>query len=247
MWTDELFDEFYVKVNKYIDWDRTKEEVDFLIEALEIEPLHSILDVPCGFGRHCIVLTRKGYNVTGIDYHQAQVKAAHDLMKKENVGFTILRADMRNLQRKNCYDRIFNFFSSFGYFDDEGNRKVLEEFYRSLKPGGRLLVDVSNRDSALMTYQPSGVAKREDGSILIDQRWFEPLTSRMKGMFTLIEPDASVMERPIDIRLYSVHELRQMFIDTGFTDIKIYGAEFQEFWFGSTRIFMTGKKPQNAT
>jgi SAM-dependent methyltransferase len=246
MWTDELFDEFYVKVNKYTDWERAETEVDNFIKALDLNPEHSILDIPCGFGRHCIFLTKKGYKVTGMDNHPVQVKAAYDTMKVHKVGFPIIRTDMREIRRKNCYDRIINFFSSFGYFDDAQNKKVLLEFYRSLKPGGLLLVDVSNRDSALINFLPTGVARREDGSILIDQKWFDPITSRLKSTFVLIEPDSSMLERTLDMRLYSAHEMLQLFRETGFVDIEIYGTDFEEFFISSQRIHIVGKKPENA-
>ena len=42
-------------------------EVDFLEKALAPPPGASLLDIPCGSGRHSVELARRGYRMTGID------------------------------------------------------------------------------------------------------------------------------------------------------------------------------------
>lgn len=41
------------------------------------------------------------------------------------------------------FDAVVCWFTSFGYFDDDDNRKVLDEFAQVLRPGGRLLMGAS--------------------------------------------------------------------------------------------------------
>ena len=44
-----------------------------------------------------------------------------------------------------AYDYVFSFFTSFGYFDDPAEQAaVVRNIARSLKPGGRLVLDYLN-------------------------------------------------------------------------------------------------------
>lgn len=45
---------------------------------------------------------------------------------------------MRELDDKNTFDAIVNWFNSFGYFGTEDNFQVLLRFAAALRPGGRL-------------------------------------------------------------------------------------------------------------
>ncbi len=45
------------------------------------------------------------------------------------------------------FDAVLNWFTSFGYFADNGNKGVLREFRRALRPGGRLLLETIHRNA----------------------------------------------------------------------------------------------------
>src|SRR3954471_1822980 len=63
-------------------WDKavppsaTAEEVDFLVRNLAVEPPARLLDLPCGLGRHALLLAGRGYRVTGIDIAQEAIESA---------------------------------------------------------------------------------------------------------------------------------------------------------------------------
>jgi len=67
---------------------------------------------------------------------------------------------MCHIPWENRLDAVINVFTAFGYFDDEvENQQVLEGVHRALKPGGRFLVDLPDRE---------GRARLSEGRI-----WFE--------------------------------------------------------------------------
>ena len=65
---DTLFDELYLKTYARMDWRADDEQEALGAVALAgVKPGADILDCPCGFGRHSIVLANAGYRVVGAD------------------------------------------------------------------------------------------------------------------------------------------------------------------------------------
>jgi SAM-dependent methyltransferase len=113
-----------------------------LVEYLRPAPGALMLDVACGRGRHAKFLADKGFNVTGIDLSEESIAAARKL---ENDHLSFFQHDMRLPFRINYFDLVFNFFTSFGYFETRHeNDNALRTLANSLKPGGKLVLDYLN-------------------------------------------------------------------------------------------------------
>lgn len=66
---------------------------------------------------------------------------------------------MRRLRFRGQFDLVLNLFTSFGYFGDRTDQRVLESFYRALRPGGRAVVHVINRDYIVRHYRPRSTSR----------------------------------------------------------------------------------------
>ena len=55
----------------------TLAEVDFLVEALDLDAPARLLDLPCGNGRHALPLAEEGFQVTGLDRSEAFLEEAN--------------------------------------------------------------------------------------------------------------------------------------------------------------------------
>ena len=82
-------------------------------DHLQPGPVTAMLDVACGKGRHSRFLAEKGYDVTGIDLSEYSIGEA---LKYEAENLHFYRHDMRLPFWINYFDYAFNFFTSFGYF-----------------------------------------------------------------------------------------------------------------------------------
>jgi cyclopropane fatty-acyl-phospholipid synthase-like methyltransferase len=124
----------------------TVQEVDFLCEALPIEPGMRVLDVGCGPGRHAHELARRGVTVHGVDISEAFV----DLANGAGVAnATFERMDARRLPFDAEFDVAISLCQgAFGLLGGPASvangitadGDVLTGMQRAVKPGGRVCV-----------------------------------------------------------------------------------------------------------
>ena len=127
-----------------------------------------MLDLGCGAGRHSRYLASKGLRVTGMDLAAGSIREAR---KSEHPRLRFLRHDMRVPFGRNAFDYVFNFFTSFGYFEDAGEHMaVVRNMAASLRHGGGLVLDYLNVRHAEARLTPEEV-KEIDGVIYRLTRW----------------------------------------------------------------------------
>src|SRR6185436_16361603 len=85
---------------------------------------------------------------------------------------SFVRGDMQALPlRAASLDAVICMWQSFGHFDDAGNRGVLADAARSLRPGGCLLLDVYHRGY----YERQQGERRIEryGLGVVERRWMQ--------------------------------------------------------------------------
>ncbi len=228
-WPVAFFDDEYLKIYLHqFTPERTEQEVDFIEAALEPAPGAAVLDLACGSGRHAIRMARRGYRVTGVDFNPRYLELAAAEAGIAGVDVEWTACDMRSLDFTGAFDRCYSFFTSFGYYSDEENEAVLERIARALRPGGRLLLDMMNRDWLLTHPQQRTWSQREDGALLMEEVSLDLRSSRVTSKLTLIEPDKGAGPvKQFDLRAYTAAEL------TGL--LRRSGLEVRDVWGGADR------------
>ncbi|MGH4027110.1 MAG: class I SAM-dependent methyltransferase [Pseudonocardiaceae bacterium] len=185
---------------------RSVAEGELVWRLLELEPDMEVLDLACGHGRLANYLAERGCRVTGLDATPLFLERAREDAHARAVTVDYVLGDMRRLPWGRRFDRIINWFTSFGYFTDADNRLVLAECVRVLRPGGRLALDMMHYLWLLRHYQPVTMIER-DGNLLIDQNQLEPLTGRNMVERVVIR-GGQVRRIPFFVRLFTFTELR---------------------------------------
>ena len=115
--------------------------IDNILKKINIEPNSKILDLACGTGRHSIYLSKKGFNVIGIDKSKKNILTAKENENKKLIFFQQEMTKDINMQ----FNAIFNFFTSFGYVDHKYNYDTIENISKNLKKGGLFIIDFLNQ------------------------------------------------------------------------------------------------------
>ena len=75
-WYETLFENYGQKYDSESFTQGTIGECDFIEQEIDFDKSVKILDIGCGTGRHTIELSKRGYNVTGIDLSDSQLARA---------------------------------------------------------------------------------------------------------------------------------------------------------------------------
>ena len=223
---EQLFDEDYLYFYGPREEETTETEVDALWRILELAPGTEVLDAPCGHGRIANRLAERGCRVTGLDATQLFLDVARRDAAARGVDVEYVHGDMRSLPWHERFDVVLNWFTSFGYFSDDDNRKVLAEARRALKPGGRFVLELIHRDNLMRRFVPEGVVER-DGNVMVDFRAVDVLTGRMETD-RLVVRDGRSRRMHFSIRMFAFRELRDWLLQAGFVDVGGYDGESGE-------------------
>lgn len=242
-WFQKFFRDFRPFFND-IPAKRTADEVRYIIKKLGLKKGSTFLDCPCGIGRISLPLAERGIRVTGVDITREYLDEVAEVAKRRKLKIELQQGDMRRIKFANRFDAAGNLWTSFGYFQNDGEEmKTLRAAYRALKPGGKFLLHVINRDYILAHYTDSSVS--EYGGVLsFERRKFDFATSVNHGIWQFLR-NGEMTTHDVGIRMYSFHELLAMFHKAGFVDVVGYGGTKDEpISQHQTMMWVFGTKPK---
>jgi SAM-dependent methyltransferase len=221
---------------------QTRQEVAFIESALQLSRNARVLDVPCGGGRHSVELARRGHHVTGLDLSTDFLAAARTLSAERNLSVTWEQREMTDLPWVDTFDGAYCFGNSFGYLDDTGNAAFLSNVARTLKPGGRFVLDTGvTWESLYKTFQEHREAPF--GDMLFQSRGrYDPARARIDTEYTITRGDV-IETKSASYRIYGYRELCGLLTAAGFGEIDGYGSlEREAFKLGSPRLMLTARR-----
>jgi ubiquinone/menaquinone biosynthesis C-methylase UbiE len=183
-----------------------------------------VLDCPCGYGRHALPLGRRGYRVVGVDVSDSMLAEARRRAGANHPPRWV-RADYRRLPfRWAAFDTVLNLFTSFGFYGEDADARVLDEFRRVLRPGGRLVLDTTHRDRLVRSFEASTCRMLGDGTILVEQHTFDLRTGWLETRHRYLHDDDEPSESISRLRVYSTTELAKMLGTAGFRQVEFFGG-----------------------
>ena len=243
-WWETLFSDDYLRTVVRPTSAQIARQVDFMHASLGVSKGSSVLDVGCGLGQHALEFARRGCLVVALDLALPMITRAAEDAQQEGLRINFLHKDIRDIGFEGTFDAVICVGTTFGFFDDEQNREVLGRLANALKPGGRLLLEVVNRDHVMMS-QPNLQWFEGDGCVVMEESDFNYYSSRLTVKRTMMREDGRQSESEYSIRLYALHELGQMMQQVGFRVKEVSGQQATRgVFFGaqSNRIILLAER-----
>jgi SAM-dependent methyltransferase len=137
----------------------------------------------------------------------------------------LVSGDARAIPLSNAsLDGVVSLFSSFGYFGEAGDRAVVREVGRVLRPGGILFLDLMNPARVRSTLVPRSVTER-DGVEIAERRALADEGRRVVKEVRMRLRDGSTTSWREDVRLYEARDLATWLSDAGLD----LGTEYGDF------------------
>ncbi len=203
----------------------TSLEADQIVKLLQPEAGAAFLDLCCGPGRHCLELARRGFPVTGVDRTARYLELARRRATDAGLDIEFLQADMRAFKRPKHFGFALNLFSSFGYFEElNDDLQVLRNLHESLRPGGKLLMEMLGKEPLCRNFREKLWHHRPDTQhYLLQETSIRSGWDWVDNRWTLIRGgDHKVFS--FGMRLWSGAELSRALREAGFSQVELYGS-----------------------
>lgn len=184
----------------------------------------SVVDLACGRGRHAIPLAHAGFRVTGVDYSEKMLLMGKAKAEREGVPVEWVREDMRTFRRPGSYNLFLSLFTSFGFFSDPENQRVLENIGASLKKSGTLLLDLRNASKGFARPEDSEKTLPVSSGLLRMSVRYDREMGRAKAEHVLTRRDGIRISSVFDVRIYTKEELGIMLRNAGMRVRGFFGS-----------------------
>ena len=227
-WYEELFENYAEGYDREAFTQGTLGEVDFIEAEAGGDRRKKILDVGCGTGRHAVELAKRGYEVTGLDLSETQLRKARAKAAEAGVKVKFIQADARNFRVDTPFDlAIMICEGAFPLMEtDEMNFQILKNITRALKPDGKLIFTTL---SALFPLYHSVKDFLNAADQRIEGNTFDLMTFRDHSRLESVDDDGRLKTLVCDERYYTPSEITWLLESLGFRTIAIHGAKLGKF------------------
>lgn len=202
-------------------WPSRERKVLWALKHFNLKTGADILDLGCGDGLIDIWLSRKGYQVTGVDRNAKvleHAKAADDTRKVRFIATDLMEVDLPAEK----FDAVL-FLETSGLMSKEDEARLFKKIHHWLRPGGKLILDcpeVVELQNSWSREFPNGMARGVSSydpvtRIQDIQFYFKPTNEEEFGIYDPYDPgkgDAEGIRR----YLYPRSEIKSVLESAGF-------------------------------
>ena len=116
--------------------------VDWIVNHFGLNNNKQVADFGCGTGSYATLLAEKGADVTGIDFSETFIQHAKKVAKQKGLDINYVQQNYLEFETEDRFDLITLLLCDFCALNPSQRKTMLKKFYKFLKPGGSVLIDV---------------------------------------------------------------------------------------------------------
>jgi SAM-dependent methyltransferase len=220
-----FYDEAAAFYDDMIGFEKALENRKILLKKFITPDIQTCADFGCGSGADTLALASYNLKVTGFDISKEMIKAAkrNAASYKIKAEFKALALEKIGVSYKGKFDLAISTGNSLANLEPANLNKALKSFYLSLKPGGRLVIQILNYSRILKAQERIVNIAQKGAEYFI--RFYDFNGGGLD--FNILKFNAlnPVERKLITSRIcpYTKEEMLAALQKAGFTGIKTYG------------------------
>lgn len=217
-----------------LDWKkRLRFEIPDLVAFLEEQQIHSVLDIGCGIGEHCLALAKEGFSVSGVERSTLMVKEAkkkrallpHELQPKIQFFTGDYTEIFSRLKRE--FDAALFMGNAIAY-NPYGVEEVIQKTAQRLREKSFMIFQVRNIAKTLESEKPMSMRLHKDHMFLRFYNLPEKKRGIVKRTLSMFLFDGKKWTfhgvKTLTLALLTKSSLESLLKKSGFNVIKVCGS-----------------------
>ena len=149
LWNDEYTSKKMLEYHLNESMDVSSRNIKFINSSAEwmrdrfsLDESKSICDFGCGPGLYTIRFAETGAQVTGIDFSKRSIEYAKRVAEDKKLNINYLHQNYLEFDTNDRFDLITMIMCDYCALSTEQRKRLLKKFYKMIKPGGSILLDV---------------------------------------------------------------------------------------------------------
>jgi SAM-dependent methyltransferase len=208
-------------------------QIDWLWQKLSLTDSAHLFDVTCGPGLYAVKFARKGCQVTGVDFNPTAIAYAKDLALSEGLTSpcNFVEQDIRAMNYAgHNFDAALFLYAQLESFDRPDALKILKQIADSLKPGGKLCLEMLNQDhvdktnSSWWYTDDQGLWGDAPFLHLGERFWYADEEIAVERYHIIHLETGQIDKTYICNQTYSIQAMTTMLKQAGFDSVQVYPA-----------------------
>lgn len=244
---DNWYETFFRGINcemweKAITPEWTNAEVAFVQDMMNLPAGASILDMPCGTGRHSVMLARKGFKLTSVDISDEFISGLKKLVESERLPVNVMHANSLSVQLNSMYDGAFCLGNCFGYFGHEGMLAFIQKVAAALKTGARWIIHSGLMAESFLTKFIKAKTHELPGLTMHINNDYDEWNSCLLTTLTYTKAGKEEVHR-FKHHVYTIAEVIRLLNSYHLKTIALYSSSDKEtFYLGDAQVYLVAEK-----
>ncbi len=230
-----MFGKFYDLIyGELVDYEGDCDMLNGIFRKFADKKPATLLDIGCGTGSHALILTKRRFEVTGIDTSRPMLEEAERKADEEKAKIRFELQDMRSMDLGTTFDAAISLSGTFGYLKDI---KDMESFLHALRTHlnqkGLFVFEFWNTGAVKTDHKDWLTRKKGDSTLIrLSHSVFDPQTNvlNIAMKYFVIENSkvTSNFEELHRVRTFTIPEIRYMVEENEFellTTLRVEGPK----------------------